>query len=114
MRDDNRSLITTSNTQHKVVINHTVHPIDNCPAGAPSGLKVNSPLELAELSPSIYPSLSINNRNVDPAAVLRALLEKHNDAFGSLLPCLLLEQYHVVNDGLEGQGASKIITNTTT
>ena len=33
---------------------------------------------------------------------------------GSLLPCLFPEQYHIVNNGLEGQAASISVTNTTT
>ena len=69
----------------------------------PPSLKVSSPLELAELSPSILPSLSVNNSNVDPAAVLRASLGKHIDT----LPCLFPDQYHVMNGGLEGQGSAQ-------
>jgi hypothetical protein len=45
--------------------------------------------------------------NVDPAAVLHTSLEKHSDAFDSLLPSLFIEQDHIVKDRLEGQGASK-------
>jgi len=41
-----------------------------------------------------------------PAAVLRASLERHNDAFESLLR-LIPAQYYIVNDETEEQAASK-------
>ena len=41
-----------------------------------------------------------------PAAVLRASLERHNDAFESLLR-LIPAQYYIVNDDTEEQAASK-------